>query len=221
MIRCESLHRSFRRGREESRVLRGATLRVEPGECVVLLGPSGSGKTTLLSILGCLLTPDAGRVWLQDTEIDFGSPGSLADLRRRHLGFVFQQHRLLPFLTLRQNLMAVGLNSGLTRAEARRRVEDLAETLGIAHVLRGYPAGASGGECQRVAIARSLMPRPSIFLADEPTAALDWENGQAATRLLIDQTHSRQSALLVVTHDPRLIPMFDRSIRIEGGELTV
>lgn len=219
MILGEDLHRTYRRGGETLHVLQGVGLEVSAGECVVLMGPSGSGKTTLLSILGCMLRPDRGRVSIGGSAVDFGSSRRLAAARRRSIGFIFQQHRLLPFLTLERNLHLAGLNAGFSRGEVKRRTEGLAEALGIARQLKNRPAMASGGECQRAAIARALLAEPPVLLADEPTAALDWENGRAAAELLVRQAKDRGAALVAVTHDPRLLPFFDRVLRIEKGKV--
>jgi putative ABC transport system ATP-binding protein len=219
MIFGEDLHRSYRGGGETLHVLQGAALNVAAGESVVLMGPSGSGKTTLLSILGCMLRPDRGQVCIQGAAIDFRSGRKLASARRRSIGFIFQQHRLLPFLTLEKNLHLAGLNAGFSSKEVRERTLKLAETLGIGRQLRSRPATASGGECQRAAIARALITHPPVLLADEPTAALDWENGRVAAELLIQQSKEHGAALIAVTHDPRLLPYFDRALRIEKGRV--
>jgi putative ABC transport system ATP-binding protein len=184
-----------------------------------MLGPSGSGKTTLLSIMGCLLSPSRGDVEIDGKVIDFSSPARLARLRRQALGFVFQHAQLLPFLSVRENLNIVLRNSGAPLRQSRERLPLLLERLGIAKYEHRKPGELSGGQRQRVAIARAVLHRPRIILADEPTAALDWENGQAAMRMLVEQAKADDSLLVAVTHDTRLLDMFDRVIRLESGSL--
>jgi putative ABC transport system ATP-binding protein len=144
----------------------------------------------------------------------------LTGLRRVHLGFVFQHAQLLPFLTVSENLKVVGRNAGFPPKSLVVRIEELLERLGIAGMRHKKPDHLSGGQRQRVAIARAVLHRPSILLADEPTAALDWHHGQEAVRLLVDQAQTEGAMLLTVTHDTRLLPMFRRVLRIEGGRLT-
>lgn len=186
----------------------------------MLLGPSGSGKTTLLSVLGCLLAPDQGTVEIDGVLADFSSQQKLTELRRKHIGFVFQHSQLLPFLTARDNLAVVAANAGLSRQGISQRVGELVDYLGLSSCDSRKPHELSGGQRQRFAIARALLHRPTIILADEPTAALDWTNGQAAISLLSDQARLQNAALLVVTHDTRLIPAFDRAIHIDSGVLS-
>jgi putative ABC transport system ATP-binding protein len=186
----------------------------------VLLGPSGSGKTTLLSVLGCLLRPSSGEVRLAGERVEYGRPAALALMRRRRIGFVFQHAQLLPFLSVEENVALVGRNLGLSTAETARRIGLLFARLDIEGLRGKRPHEVSGGQRQRVAIARALLHRPPVLLADEPTAALDWQHGEAAVRLLAGQAREEGALLIVVTHDTRLLPMFDRVLRIEGCRLT-
>jgi putative ABC transport system ATP-binding protein len=185
----------------------------------VLLGPSGSGKTTLLSILGCLLPPSAGELWLRGQRVRHEA-GVLAELRRRHLGFVFQHAQLLPFLTLEENVRLPGRNAGLREAEVSGRVKELVRRLDVAGLGQKLPAQASGGQRQRIAIARALVHRPAVILADEPTAALDWQHGEQVVRLLTEQARRDGAALLTVTHDTRLVPLFERVFVLDAGRLS-
>ncbi|MCY2993424.1 MAG: ABC transporter ATP-binding protein [Planctomycetota bacterium] len=219
VIECTNITKDFGSGHTRQAVLAGVSLRFGAGESCVLLGPSGSGKTTLLSILGCLLSPTDGQLRLRGELVPFRSKGRLAWLRRRHIGFVFQQAQLLPFLTIEENLTAVGQNAGLDRRTLRNRVNELLDVLGLQDLRRKSPLQASGGERQRVAVARALVHWPPIILADEPTAALDWANGQNVVRLLAEQTQRMQSLLIAVTHDTRLVPMFQRTLRIDSGRI--
>ena len=143
----------------------------------------------------------------------------LQELRRTKIGFVFQHAHLLPFLTVEQNLRVVGRNAGLTARSVADRITELAQRLGIGHYRHRRPGELSGGQRQRVAVARAVIHRPPIILADEPTSALDWDNGQAAVRLLVDEAHAAGAVLVTVTHDTRLVGMFDRVLRMECGRL--
>lgn len=216
---CEGVHHTFGRGELAEPVLRGVSASFAAGEACVLMGPSGSGKTTLLSILGCMLRPTAGELRVCGERIDWRSPSGLTRARRDRLGFVFQHAQLLPFLTVRENLLVVGRNAGLTCAALGRRVQDLLERLGVAPTQHKKPDQLSGGQRQRVAVARAVLNRPPVLLADEPTAALDWQHGQEAVRLLVEQAQAEGAMLLTVTHDARLLPLFARRLRVSGGQL--
>jgi putative ABC transport system ATP-binding protein len=200
-------------------VLQGVSAKFAAGEMCVLIGPSGSGKTTLLSILGCMLKPTAGELKVCGESVDWQSPRRLTRFRRFQVGFVFQHAQLLPFLTVAENLEVVGRNAGMAAKTLADRIEELLERLGIAAMRHKTPDHLSGGQRQRVAIARAVLHRPSILLADEPTAALDWHHGEEAVGLLIEQAHAEGTMLLAVTHDTRLLPMFGRVLRIESGRL--
>jgi ABC-type lipoprotein export system ATPase subunit len=219
ILECENLHHTYGRGEVAESVLAGVSASFAVGEVCVLIGPSGSGKTTLLSILGCMLRPTAGDLRMCGEKVDWRSPSRLTHLRRIHLGFVFQHAQLLPFLTVAENLEVVGRNAGLSFRTLADRIEELLERLGIAAMRHKKPDHLSGGQRQRVAIARAVLHHPSILLADEPTAALDWHHGQEAVRLLVEQAQVEGAMLLTVTHDTRLLPMFGRVLRIEGGRL--
>jgi putative ABC transport system ATP-binding protein len=219
VLECRSVRHVFGRGELAEEVLCGVTTAFEAGEACVLMGPSGSGKTTLLSILGCLLTPTAGLLLLGGKPVDHTAPGSLGRLRRDRIGFVFQHAQLLPFLSVAENLEAVGRNAGLSGKALGRRIDELLGRLGIEKLKPRRPDQLSGGQRQRVAIARALLHRPPIVLADEPTAALDWQHGEAAVRLLVEQARLEGSLLLTVTHDVRLLPLFGRRLHLAAGRL--
>jgi putative ABC transport system ATP-binding protein len=219
-LACQNLSKSYGTGNLAEAVLRDVNLTVRAGEACVLLGPSGSGKTTLLSILGCLLSPSAGEVHVAGQKVQHDLPSQLAELRRRRVGFVFQQAQLLPFLSLEENVRLPGRNAGLKRAELDARVDELFSRLEMEGLRRKRPAEASGGQRQRVAIARALVHRPSILLADEPTAALDGPRGEEVVGLLIEQARRDGAALLTVTHDTRLVPRFSRTLVLDGGRLS-
>ncbi len=201
------------------RVFSDVDLTLHAGEVAVLLGPSGSGKSTLLSVLAGLLTPDAGSVWLDGEPVRFHDAGARTELRRTQLGFVFQQAQLLPFLSVAENLTLVAENAGLTRVHACTRAHDLLARVELTAHAEKRPGQLSGGQRQRVAIARALLHGPRLLLADEPTAALDWSHGSGVADLLIAEARAAGAALLVVTHDTRLLPRFDRVLRMENGAL--
>jgi ABC-type lipoprotein export system ATPase subunit len=218
-LSCQNLTKRYGRGSQAETALCNVSLSFEAEESYLLLGPSGSGKTTLLSILGCLLSPSSGRVEIGGREVNFASTSGLGALRRELIGLVFQHSQLLPFLSVRENLCIVADNSGMPRRESSRRIQTLLERLGIAAYARRKPGELSGGQRQRVAVARAILHHPRIVLADEPTAALDWENGQVAVSMLIEQTKSEGALLLTVTHDTRLIELFDHVIYLDSGRV--
>jgi putative ABC transport system ATP-binding protein len=218
-LACHNLTKTYGRGALAERALADVTLAFRRAETCVMLGPSGSGKTTLLSIMGCLLSPTNGTVEIDGTAIDFSSPARLTRLRRMTIGFVFQHAQLLPFLSVRENLGIVLRNSGIASRDSGDRLAVVLERLGITDYAHRKPGELSGGQRQRVAIARAVLHRPRIILADEPTAALDWENGQAAMRLLVEQAKADEALLVTVTHDTRLLELFDRVIRLEAGKV--
>lgn len=219
VLQCERLTKSYGDGEIAERVLEEVSLSFHAGEACLLLGPSGSGKTTLLSIFGCLLTPSSGTVRMSGQPVDFSSPRALEELRRKQIGFVFQHAQMLPFLTVEENLAVVGRNAGMEQEEVGARITTLFDRLGLNAVRRKEPGQVSGGQRQRVAIARALLHQPPIVLADEPTAALDWHNGQTVVELLVEQSRKAGAMLIVVTHDIRLLPHFDRVMGIESGQV--
>jgi putative ABC transport system ATP-binding protein len=219
VLECEEVRHAYGRGEVAESVLLGVSASLAAGEVCVLVGPSGSGKTTLLSILGCMLKPTAGELRVCGERVDWRSPRRLTLFRRHHLGFVFQHAQLLPFLTVAENLEVAGRNAGLSARRLADRIEELLVRLDLTAMRHKKPDHLSGGQRQRVAIARAVLHRPSILLADEPTAALDWHHGQVAVRMLVEQARAEGAMLLTVTHDTRLLPMFGRVLRIEGGRL--
>jgi len=218
-LACHQLTKTYGRGDVAETALAEVTLDFQAGESCLLMGPSGSGKTTLLSIVGCLTSPTGGTVEIAGKKVNYNKKGDLITLRRTHIGFVFQHAQLLPFLSVRENLSIVATNAGLPTSDSAIRIQSLLGKLGILQYADRKPDNLSGGQRQRVSIARAVLHRPQIILADEPTAALDWENGQAATKLLIDQARSDGALLIVVTHDARLTHMFDRALHLESGKL--
>ena len=219
VLECESVAKTYGTGPLAEEVLKDVSLSLHRGEACVLLGPSGSGKTTLLSILGCMLSPSRGELRIEGQAVKHNSLGQLTALRRHHIGFVFQHAQLLPFLTVEENLRLVSRNAGLTRSRLESRMGQILEDLDIVPLRNKRPGDVSGGQRQRVAIARAALHSPSIILADEPTAALDWQHGEAVVRLLTQQARRENALLVTVTHDTRLVGMFDRVLSMDSGKV--
>jgi len=218
-VALQGVRKSYRRGTAETMVLDAVDLEIGRGECVFLLGPSGSGKTTLLSIIGCLLTPDCGRVEVLGHDLSRLSSSALSRLRRDELGFVFQRFNLIRGLTALENVCVPLTLAGWRPSEAKVRGLELLQQVGLADQAKSDPRRLSVGQCQRVAIARALAADPSLILADEPTAALDAESGLQAIELLRKLTVAAGKTAVVVTHDHRILQYADRVVHIEGGGL--
>ena len=217
LLEAVNVRKDLGSGAAKVAALKGVSLALGGGELTLLMGPSGSGKTTLLSILGCMLTPTAGTVRICQHPTAGAGPEELALLRREHVGFIFQSFHLFPTLSATDNVrLALDVRGEPSRAARAKSREALAK-VGLAHRAKAFPRELSGGEQQRVAIARAIVGNPSIILADEPTAALDGENGQAVMKILAEIARERGHAVLIVTHDPRLLPFADRVVHIEDG----
>jgi lipoprotein-releasing system ATP-binding protein len=200
-------------------VLRDLTLKVEKGEALAVMGPSGSGKSTLLHILGTLDPPTSGTVLLDGKDPFVLSEPELADFRNRSIGFVFQDHHLLPQCSVLENVLIPTLVSNDNALETEKWARQLLERVGLSNRLDHRPAELSGGERQRVALARALIHRPSLLLADEPTGNLDRRSAQAVGQLLLDLHRQEQTILVVVTHSPELAKMFVRKMEMIDGRL--
>ena len=218
-IVIEGLRKRYGHGDTAVDALKGVDMRVAPGEVVGLVGPSGSGKTTLLKCLGAVIEPTAGRMTIGDQLIydDHWKIRDLRALRRDLIGFVFQAPYLIPFLDVTDNVALLPMLAGVPNAEARRRALELLDALQVSHRARAMPSQLSGGEQQRVAIARGLVNRPPVILADEPTAPLDSERALAVVRILNDMAAQFRTAIIVVTHDEKIIPTFRRIYHIRDG----
>jgi putative ABC transport system ATP-binding protein len=190
---------------------------VSPGELVLLMGPSGSGKTTLLSIMGCILRPTSGSVFIDGTDVMREPEARLPGIRLNTIGFVFQGFNLFPALTAAENIGLALDVKGIRGAKARARAAELLERVGLSNRAGYLPADLSGGQKQRVAIARALALDPPIILADEPTAALDSESGKEVMDMLLQLAHRRDRAVVIVTHDSRMERYADRIIHIHDG----
>jgi putative ABC transport system ATP-binding protein len=206
-------------GAGQVRALKGVSLALAGGELVLLMGPSGSGKTTLLSILGCMLSPTEGAVRVRGNSAAGLKAEQLAKLRRDHIGFVFQSYHLFPTLSALDNVRLTLDVRGQYSPRAAAKAGDALAAVGLAHKLDSFPSELSGGEQQRVAIARAIVADAAAILADEPTAALDAENGQSIMSVLADIAKNPQRGVLVVTHDPRTLPFASRIVSIEDGRI--
>jgi putative ABC transport system ATP-binding protein len=204
-------------GAGKVQALKGVDLTLNSGELALLMGPSGSGKTSLLSVLGCILSPNEGVVRVCGQPTTNLQPEQLAKLRRDHIGFVFQSYHLFPTLTALDNVRLALDVRGERSGKAVTRAREALVRVGLAHKMQAYPRELSGGEQQRVAIARAMVGDAAAILADEPTAALDSENGSAVMAMLSEIAKDPAHGVLVVTHDPRILPFASRIIRIEDG----
>ncbi len=217
MIQIRDLSKVYGEGPTAVKALDRVTLDVEAGEVMMLLGPSGSGKTTLLSVMGGILRATSGSVRIAGTEIVGLSEAKLPRVRLENIGFIFQGFNLFPALTAAENVeIAVELRGGPNK---KKRARELLEAVGLGEKLRSYPADLSGGQKQRVAIARALAGNPPIILADEPTAALDSHSGRVVMDLLSNLAHQEGRAVVIVTHDARVLEYGDRTIHISDGRM--
>jgi putative ABC transport system ATP-binding protein len=218
-IRVRDLKKSYAEGAALVQALNGIDFEVRGGEMVMLMGPSGSGKTTLLSVMGCILRATSGLVEVQGRDVTNLTERELPQMRLEHIGFIFQGFNLFPALTTAENVgLALDLK-GVRAGEAQRRAQDLLAQVGLADKVNSFPADLSGGQKQRVAIARALAGEPGIVLADEPTAALDSTTGHTVMELLRELAHERGRAVVLVTHDNRILEFADRIVHIEDGRI--
>lgn len=198
-------------------VLRGIDLDIYKGEVVSIVGPSGAGKTTLLQIMGLLDLPTSGSVVIDGRDVTKLKQKELAEVRNRRIGFVFQFHQLLAEFTALENVMLPALIGGVSRKQARARAEELLEMLGLAQRANHKPSELSGGENQRVAVARSLVNNPAIVLADEPSGSLDTKNKEELHRLFFELREKLGQTFVIVTHDEQLASLTDRTIHLKDG----
>lgn len=218
-IRIEGLRKRYGSGDTAVDALKEVNMVVAPGEVVGLIGPSGSGKSTLLKCLGAVIEPSAGTMILGD-EVIYENEWKVKDiraLRRDKIGFVFQAPYLIPFLDVTDNVALPPMLAGVANKEARKSALDLLQALDVQHRAKAMPSQLSGGEQQRVAIARGLVNRPPVILADEPTAPLDSERALAVIKILNDMAKKFETAIIVVTHDEKIIPTFKRIYHIRDG----
>ncbi|MFQ5691904.1 MAG: ABC transporter ATP-binding protein [Nitrospinota bacterium] len=219
VLAAEDLRKEFRSADKRIEVLRGVQLRVRRGEMVGVVGASGVGKTTLLQILGALDRPTGGRVLYGEQDVFSLDSAALARFRNRRIGFVFQFHHLLAEFTALENTMMPALIQGVPRGEARRRARALLSEVGLAERLHHKPGELSGGEQQRVAVARALLNEPDVILADEPTGNVDERTGEEIHDLLQHVNRTKGASFLIATHNPRLAGRMDRVVRISDGRI--
>jgi len=217
VAKVENVTKVFKIGEVETRALRGVDLKIENGEFTALVGPSGSGKTTLLQLIGCLDQPTSGRVFINGKEVTKLNRNQRADLRKSALGFVFQFFALIPTLTAYENVEMPLLLDHHTSTERRERVNQLLESVGLADRAHHRPDQMSGGEQQRVAVARALASNPSLVLADEPTANLDTENGRQVMEIMQKLNKETGVTYVFATHDPRVIKYAKRIVTLRDG----
>lgn len=218
-MEARNVSKTFGKGAREVRALSDVSIQIHRGELTLLMGPSGSGKTTLLSILGCILSANTGDIWVAGNPTVALNPEGLAALRRQYLGFIFQSYNLFPTLTATENVLLALKVRGIEGREADRLAAGALAEVGLKNKAGAHPGTLSGGQQQRLAIARALAGEPAILLADEPTAALDTENGAAVMDLLAGIAKRGEKAILAVTHDPRTIRYADRIIEILDGRI--
>lgn len=219
IIRTRGASKTFGSGRLAFTALYPTDFEVGAGELVMIVGPSGSGKTTLLSIIGCVLDASTGEVVVGGDDVVGRGIDELADLRRKNLGFVFQQHNLLASLTAVENVEVPLVLEGVGGRGRRRLAAEALGRVGLEDKLHAKPRELSGGQMQRVAIARALVTEPRVLLCDEPTAALDSKTGHTVIELLRDLAHEHSRSVVIVTHDPRIFSYADRIVRIEDGRI--
>lgn len=213
MITTQGITKSF----GSLQVLKGIDLHIDRGEIVSIVGPSGAGKTTLLQIIGTLDSPDQGTVCVDGIDTTTLSQKALADFRNRHLGFVFQFHQLLPEFTAQENIMIPAYIAGTSQKKAKERAKELLQFMGLSDRATHKPAELSGGEKQRIAVARALVNNPAVILADEPSGSLDTKNKQELHQLFFDLRDRFGQTFVIVTHDEQLATLTDRTIHLRDG----
>ena len=216
MIQLEGITKSF----GSLQVLKGIDLTIDKGEVVSIVGPSGAGKTTLLQIMGTLDKPDAGRIILNNVEVNRLKDKEQAAFRNKEIGFVFQFHQLLPEFTALENVMIPSLINGISGKNARKEAEAMLDFLGLSERASHKPAELSGGEKQRVAVARALINHPSVVLADEPSGSLDTQNKEELHRLFFELRDKLDQTFVIVTHDESLAAQTDRTIHLIDGRIS-
>jgi len=222
-LKIENLVKKFGKGSNEVTVIDGANFTLKKGEFVGLVAPSGSGKTTLLMMLGCVLEPTSGKIVIGE-DIAYDNKWLIKDdreLRRKKIGFIFQAHYLIPFLNIEENITLLPYQNGESKKVVKKRVKEIMDYLDMSDKMKSMPSELSGGQNQRIAIARALANEPSIILADEPTAALDKERAISVVKMLKKITRERGVTIIMVTHDDRLLPYCDKVLTIKDKKIDI
>lgn len=214
LLELRDITKYYPDGDQQVIILDNINLRVESGEMIAIVGPSGSGKSTLLSIAGALLSPSSGEVVINEHNISNCKQKEWSKIRRNHIGFIFQNFQLLPFLKVKEQIKIITSDK-----HANERADELIRDLGLSTSINKYPKVMSGGEKQRIAIARAFMNNPDLILADEPTASLDRERGRQVVELIREETKRHQKAAVVVTHDERILDLMDAVYYLDNGKL--
>ncbi len=218
-LQLNNITKTYKDGEGENTVLNNISLKLKKGEFVAIAGPSGSGKTTLLSITGALLSPTKGSVIIGDTSISDKNKKNWTSIRSEQIGFIFQNHQLIPYLNVREQLIYMCQIGKKSNKENLQNVDKLLEELGLSKRLKAYPNQLSGGEKQRVAIARAFINQPDLILADEPTSSLDGDRGRQVVELIRAQTKKNNKSAIIVTHDERILDIVDKVYKISNGKL--
>ncbi|HCC59984.1 MAG: ABC transporter ATP-binding protein [Candidatus Staskawiczbacteria bacterium RIFOXYC1_FULL_37_43] len=219
LIKLENVWKKYKLGKTEVPVLRGISLDIKPGSFATIMGPSGSGKSTLMYLLGLLDTPSEGKIYMQGQDVSGFSEDKLAQLRGEKIGFIFQQFNLLQNLTALENVILPMIFQGVPEAERREKAAKLLESVGLAKRINHKPTEMSGGEQQRIAIARSLVNNPEILIADEPTGNLDSTTGKMVMGILTKLHKEDKKTIVVVTHDPNIAHYTQNIIHIQDGQI--
>jgi len=219
VIRLENVYKTYKLGKVDVRVLKGINLEINKGDFTAIKGPSGSGKSTLLNMLGCLDTPTEGKIFWEGKDVSTFSEDRLAEIRGRNIGFIFQRFNLLHNLTALENVTLPMVFQGISEGERVRRAEEMLGSVGLEKRMTHRPNEMSGGEQQRIAIARALANNPEVILADEPTGNLDSSTGKVIMEILIKLHKEQGRTVIVITHDPRIAEYTEDIVGIEDGEI--
>ncbi|MFB5253066.1 ABC transporter ATP-binding protein [Bacillus mycoides] len=219
LLKLNQVSKVYGEGETEITALHPITLDVKEGEFIGIVGPSGSGKSTLLSIAGALLSPSKGNIYISGKNITDLSEKEMTDIRLRKIGFIFQFANLIPFLTVKEQLLYIAKLKGEDKKEAGKHAEQLLKTFGLSHRMNHYPNQLSGGEKQRVAIARAFMNNPDLILADEPTASLDSKRAREVVELMKHEVKKNKKAAIMITHDEKMLDVCDRILTLRDGKL--
>jgi putative ABC transport system ATP-binding protein len=218
-LQLNNISKKYQDGEQENLVIKNISLNVKPGEFVAIVGPSGSGKSTFLSIAGALLSPTDGSVVIGNSILSKNEQKKLTKIRREQIGFIFQNHQLLPYLTAEEQIQLV-IDLNKKNGKSVMNAKEILEDLGLSSIAKKYPDKMSGGEKQRVAIARAFMNNPDVILADEPTASLDGIRGRQVVEMIKKEVKKYKKAAIMVTHDERILDLVDAIYRLDNRELT-